>query len=129
VIVADTCVVIWLAKDPDALSPAAAESIAAARKSTGIAISDVTLYELAWLAVRKRIDAGPSLGSFLAQVAASFIVVPVTAAVAQLAAELPPPYPLDPTDRIIGATALDKGVSLITADRAIARSKAVPVIW
>jgi hypothetical protein len=29
-------------------------------------------------AVGRRIDAGPSLGSFLAQVAASFIVIPVT---------------------------------------------------
>jgi len=35
----------------------------------------------------------------------------------------------DPADRIIGATALVEGLTLITADRAIRRSRAVRTIW
>jgi PIN domain nuclease of toxin-antitoxin system len=36
---------------------------------------------------------------------------------------------IDPADRIIGATALAEGLSLITADREIHRSKVVHTIW
>lgn len=128
-IVADTCVVIWLANDPDSLSKAATEAIAAARKGRGIAISGITLYELAWLIRNKRIGAVGSLESFLAEVETYFIVLPVTAAIARLATEFTAPYPLDPMDRIIGATALAHGVPLVTRDKAIRKSKAVPVIW
>jgi PIN domain nuclease of toxin-antitoxin system len=42
---------------------------------------------------------------------------------------LPANYPKDPADRIIGATALVEGLSLVTADRAIRNSRAVPTIW
>ena len=41
----------------------------------------------------------------------------------------PANYPKDPADRIIGATAPVEGLSLITADRAIQRSKVVHTIW
>ncbi len=41
----------------------------------------------------------------------------------------PTAYPKDPADRIIGATALVDGFSLITADREIHRSKVVRTIW
>jgi PIN domain nuclease of toxin-antitoxin system len=42
---------------------------------------------------------------------------------------LPASYPKDPADRIIGATALVEGLSLLTADREIRRSRAVQTIW
>jgi PIN domain nuclease of toxin-antitoxin system len=42
---------------------------------------------------------------------------------------LPPSYPNDPADRIIGATALVEGLPLLTADREIRRSKSVQTIW
>jgi PIN domain nuclease of toxin-antitoxin system len=45
------------------------------------------------------------------------------------AVELPRAYPKDPADRIIAATALVEGLSLITADREIRRSKVVHTIW
>ena len=128
-IVVDTCVVIWLAADPDALSKAATAAIVAARKEGGVAISDITLYELAWLAANGTVSIAGEQGAFLAEVEARFIVVPVTASIARLAAEFAPPYPSDPMDRLIGATALDRGLSLITKDKAIRKSKAVPVIW
>jgi PIN domain nuclease of toxin-antitoxin system len=42
---------------------------------------------------------------------------------------LPPSYPNDPADRVIGATALIEDLPLITADKEIRRSRAVPTIW
>jgi PIN domain nuclease of toxin-antitoxin system len=128
VIVADTCVVLWLAKEPEMLSKAAGEAIRAARKRGGLAISGVTLYEIAWLARKKRVLLD-SIESFLSDTEANFIVLPVTGSVSRRAAELPDEYPSDPMDRIIGGTALDKGAALVTKDRAIRRSKAVEVIW
>ena len=38
------------------------------------------------------------------------------------------PYPLDPMDRIIAATALDRGVPLVTKDKMIRKAKALSVI-
>ncbi len=128
-VVADTCVVIWLAGDPGVLSKAATAAIIEARQGGGVAISDISLYELAWLAGHGRISVKGTLEAFLAEVEARFIVLPVTALIARLAAEFAAPYPADPMDRLIGATALDRGLSLITKDKAIRKSKAVPVIW
>ena len=42
---------------------------------------------------------------------------------------LPSAYPKDPADRIIGATALVEGISLVTADEDIRKSKALRTIW
>jgi PIN domain nuclease of toxin-antitoxin system len=38
-------------------------------------------------------------------------------------------FPSDPADRLIVATALGKGIPLVTADDEIRRSKAVTTIW
>ena len=128
-IVIDTCVVIWLASDPDSLSEAATAALSSARKERGVAVCDATLYELAWLVHNGRITMKRSLDAFLGEITRRFIVLPVTASAAMLAAAFPEPYPSDPMDRLIGATALDRGVSLVTRDKAIRRSKLVPTIW
>ncbi len=128
-IVLDTCVLIWLASDPSKLSKVAADTIAAERKSSSAAIAGVSLYEVAWLFHNHRLQIATSLATALSEIEARFIVLPTTASIAQIAAELPSPYPSDPMDKIIGATALDAGCALITPDRLIRKSKAVPVIW
>jgi PIN domain nuclease of toxin-antitoxin system len=84
---------------------------------------------LAWLAGHGRLPLTTPIEPFLAKVEASFIVLPVTASVSRLAVAFPDTYPADPMDRLIGATALDQHVPLITKDRAIRRSKALSVIW
>jgi PIN domain nuclease of toxin-antitoxin system len=38
-------------------------------------------------------------------------------------------YPKDPADRIIGATVLVEGLSLLTADPGIRHSRAIQAIW
>ena len=102
------------------------EAIADAEKP---AIAGASLYELAWLIQRGRIEIAVTPKRFLGQIARRFTVLPITAEVAGLAAGLPPDYPSDPMDRLIGATALAHGVPLVTRDRAIRGSGAVPVIW
>ena len=65
-ILVDTHVVIWLAFDPSQLSRKARVAIDDARKkAAGLAISHITLLELATLASKGRIHLDISLESFL----------------------------------------------------------------
>jgi PIN domain nuclease of toxin-antitoxin system len=88
-----------------------------------VGISCISLFELAWLAENQRIVLKTSLEAFLIEVETRFLILPITAAVTHIAVEFPSPYPLDPMDRIIGATALDRGVPLVTKDKMIRKAK------
>jgi PIN domain nuclease of toxin-antitoxin system len=130
VILLDTHVVLWLTTDPTKLSSKGKSAIEDARKNgDGLAISDITLLELATLASKGRIHLGISLESFLQEVEARFVVLPISGRACARAMGLPTTYPKDPADRIIGATALVEGLALITADREILRSEVVHTIW
>jgi PIN domain nuclease of toxin-antitoxin system len=130
VILVDTHVVVWLAFDQNQLSKKARAAIDDARKNgDGLAISDITLLELATLASKRRIQLDISLESFLEEVEARFIVLPISGRACVRAIGLPATYPKDPADRIIGATALVEGLPLLTADREILRSKVIRTIW
>src|ERR1700687_200951 len=130
VILLDTHVVLWLTTDPTKLSSRGKSAIEDARKNgDGLAISDIPLLELAPLASKGRIHLGISLESFLQEVEARFVVLPISGRACARAMALPATYPKDPADRVIAATALVEGLSLLTADRAIRRSKTVQTIW
>lgn len=129
-ILLDTHVVIWLALDPGRISKTARLSIEETRQhGEGLAISDITLLEIATSASKGRIKLDASLETFLSEVEARFVVLPITGRLCARAAGLPASYPKDPADRVIAATALVEGVPLITADDEIRRSGAVRTIW
>ncbi len=129
-ILVDTHVVVWLALDQTHLSKNARAAIDDTRQNgDGLAISDITLLELATLSSKGRIRLDISLESFLHEVEARFIILPISGRACVSALGLPATYPKDPADRIIGATALVEGLSLVTADREIRRSRALHTIW
>lgn len=129
-ILVDTHVVVWLAFDQDQISRKARTAIDDARKDAdGLAISDITLWELAILASKGRIRLDISIESFLQEVESRFVVLPINGRACARAMGLPASYPKDPADRMIGATALVEGLLLLTADREIRRSRAVQTIW
>jgi PIN domain nuclease of toxin-antitoxin system len=130
VILVDTHVVVWLAFDQDQISPKARAAINDARNlGDGLAISDITLLELSTLVDKGRVRLTISLETFLQEVEARFVVLPNSGRACVRAVGLPADYPKEPADRIIGATALVEGLPLLTADRAIRRSKALRTIW
>jgi PIN domain nuclease of toxin-antitoxin system len=129
-ILVDTHVVLWLALDPGRISKKAAAVIEETRHSgQGLAISDMTLLEIAMIESKRRIQLSASLETFLGEVESRFVVLPITGRVCVRAMRLAAAYPKDPADRIIGATALVEGISLVTADNDIRKSKTLRTIW
>lgn len=128
----DTHALVWLSADRDhfRLSKDARRAIDQARRDgKGLAICDISLLELSTLMGLGRINVSVSFELFLQVVEEKFIILPITIKACAQALHLPPSYPKDPADRIIGATAIVNGIPLITADRAIRESQAVATIW
>ena len=128
-ILLDTHIAIWLAAEPNRLSKRAKDAIRAAHIQGGLAIAAVTLFELAWLAENGRVETTLSVESFVRLCASKMTVLPITPEIAARAVSFPDPYPKDPQDRLIGATALVEGIQLITHDKQIEKSGMIPVIW
>ena len=129
-ILLDTHVLLWLSYDYARISQKALGAIKEARaRERGIAISPMTLIEIAMLSSYRRIQAIPDLETLLSDIEQRFVVLPITARIAVQAFELPPEYPNDPADRVIGATALIHDLPLVTADNQIRGTHAIPTIW
>jgi len=128
-ILLDTHIAIWLVAEPNKLSKHAKEAIRAARAQGGLAIAGITLVELAWLAENGRVTTTLSTESFVRQCASKMTVLPITPDIAARAVSFPDPYPKDPQDRLIGATALVEGIQLVTRDKLIKDSGMIPIIW
>jgi PIN domain nuclease of toxin-antitoxin system len=129
VILLDTQVVVWLAVQPGLMSPAAIGVVREARAEDGVAISDKTLWEIAMMVSKRRIDVKGPMIDFLRAIEEELLVLPIDASVAERSMTFGPLFPKDPADRIIAATALVHGLVLVTADEAIRKSNEVPCIW
>ena len=110
----DSHVLHWWAAEPDRLSPVAAEALEAADE---LAVASVSWYELAWLARHDRIAVTVPIRSWLEGLAASVRSLGTTPAIADAAVSLSASFPGDPADRIIYATAIEHGLTLVTKDR------------
>ena len=116
----DTHVVHWWAAEPDRISVTASAEIEAADE---LAVADVTWFELAWMAEHQRITLSIPVRSWLEGLAKQVRSIPVTPAIAETAVRLPASFPGDPADRLIYATAIETGLSLITKDLRLRRHR------
>jgi PIN domain nuclease of toxin-antitoxin system len=116
----DSHILLWFDSDESKLSPRAQSAILAADE---LAVASVTWYELAWLAKNNRIDVSLPLASWLGDLAGQVRTIPLTPAIALAAVLLPESFPRDPTDRVIYATAIEHGYSLVTKDEQLRRHR------
>jgi PIN domain nuclease of toxin-antitoxin system len=129
-ILLDTHIALWLTLESRNLTRKASALLTDARRQEeAVAIASISLIETARLIAHERITIQISLDAYMAELEARFTVLPITAAVAAATTRLPASYPRDPADRIIGATALVHGATLITADQRIRKTKAVRTLW
>jgi PIN domain nuclease of toxin-antitoxin system len=129
VILLDTHALFWAVDDSRLLSKAAASEIRRARRSGGIAVSAISVWELAQMLIRGRIQGYGSPDASLRLLLEGVIVRPITPEIAILAAQFPDSYPRDPADRLIGATARIEGLTLVTRDQNIRRSPLLKTVW
>jgi PIN domain nuclease of toxin-antitoxin system len=129
-ILADTHVILWLALDPEQISVNALSALKEARESQGgIAIADISLWEIAVAIQRGKVELESDFMEFLRSVEETYRVLPVTAEIAERGSQFSRAYPRDPADKLIGATALVHGLRLVTRDDLIRASGEVPVVW
>ena len=112
-LILDTHVLRWWSSEPHRLSPTAARAIDSA---DGLAVASVTWFELAWLAQHGRIEITMPIRSYLEELAIQVGTIGTTPGIGATAVALPDSFPGDPVDRIIFATAIETGWSLVTKD-------------
>ena len=116
----DTHVVQWWSAEPERLSRAATEALAAADQ---LAVSAISWFELAWLAAHERVIVTIPVRSWLEQLADGLQTLRVTPAIAATAVALPSSFPGDPADRLVYATAVEHGCLLVTKDHRLRRHR------
>jgi PIN domain nuclease of toxin-antitoxin system len=122
---------VWLIAEPERLSRQAASAIRRARISDGLAISSITVWELALLFARGVLSSQTTVESSVQNLLnrSGVVIMPITAEVAAIATQFSDAYPKDPADRLIGATAMAEGMPLITRDERIQNHRGLKTIW
>ena len=128
-ILLDTHVLVWAVAESKRLSRAAAAAIRKARTEDGLAIAAITLWELAALIAKGRIQAYGTVEGSVRLLVEGVTVKPLTTEIAALATQFADDYPRDPADRLIGATARAEGLTLLTQDEKIRRSPLLKTLW
>ncbi len=110
----DTHALVWWTSDPDRLSAAAIRAI---EEADEVGVAAITWWELAWLVERGRLSLSIPVRAWIADLARNLLTLPLTPAIAMSAALMPDPFPRDPADRLIYATAVEHGWRLVSKDR------------
>ena len=126
----DTHILIWDQLDPNQLTSKAKKAIAQADADNQIHISEISLWEIAILLQKKRLQTKLLYLDFIQKILRThqFILQGINPDIAYLASTIELETK-DPTDRLIAATSIHLGIPLITSDKLIINAKDVNTIW
>lgn len=132
VIVLDTHALVWWLADPDRLPRKARTRLdRAVTDGEPRRASSISAWEVAMLVARGRLALTMDVGAWIAAAESlpQLEFVPVDNAITLRAAALPEAFGRDPADRIIVATALGLGATLVTGDRRLRGHPPLRTLW
>lgn len=131
-IVLDTHVLIWFVNNPEKISKRAYKKIdLEIKKNNNILISSITVWEIYMLVKKGRLKFSLDIDIWIEKVEQlNFLLfVPVNNKIAAKSVFLPGTFYNDPADRIIVATAMQNGATLITSDSRILKYSPLQSLW
>jgi PIN domain nuclease of toxin-antitoxin system len=130
-IVLDTHAWIWWVASPERLSPSAKQRIDNEAEKAPILVSSISAWEVALLVKKGRLELTMDVEDWIAKSESlpAFRFIPVDNRIAVLSSYLPGELHEDPADRIITATALTLGATLITKDQKLQDYPHLETFW
>lgn len=128
----DTHALIWWVAEPKRIPAKTRRAVdAALGAGESLAVSSISVWEIAMLVERGRLAFTTDADTWLANVQALPVLAfhPVDSAIALRAVRLPGFAHRDPADRMIVATALGLNASLVTADARLRSYKPLTTLW
>lgn len=122
---------IFDALDPQKLSVFAKKTIAQAEEKNNIFCCAISLWEIAMLIQKNRLQPGVATENFLDILlhARNIQVLSINTAIAALSTTLHSPKHFDPADRLIAATTIHYQASLITSDKYLQKLSGLATVW
>lgn len=120
-IILDTHVILWSLLQPEEITDSVKQIISDAQSQDRLLLSSISLWEIAMLKVKKRINIYEPIKEFLKSIEGieGIEIVGVSSDIAAESMLLVDNFYGDPADRIIAATAINKSAHLLTRDKQI----------
>jgi PIN domain nuclease of toxin-antitoxin system len=130
-ILLDTHVLVWWLSSPKLLSTKARKLVDSGVADSSLKVSAITAWEIAMLVAQRRLRLGVPPNEWIPRAAALPFLefVPVDVRIALRTAELPGELHADPADRMIAATALERGWTLVTKDERLQSCRFLRTVW
>jgi PIN domain nuclease of toxin-antitoxin system len=130
-ILLDTHVLIWWINETESLSPKVQKIINQEKSHGTIFVSSISIWEIYMLVQKERLQLTMDCDSWIEKIESLDFLqfVPVDNRIMAKSVMLPGQFHADPADRIIVATAREKGIILVTKDDRIRKYPHVQTIW
>jgi len=127
----DTHAWIWWVSQQDKLSPAVQRALSLVSDKEPVIVSSISVWEVYTLVAKGRLALKTDVAHWVHQCELSSKIrfLPVDNEIARISVQLPKGLPEDPADRLIIASAISLGATLITKDTKIRESGAVQTLW
>jgi len=130
-IVLDTHAWVWWVANPEQLSPSARQRIDNEAEKAPIFVSSISAWEVALLVRKGRLELTMDVKDWIAKSESlpALRFIPVDNRIAVLSNDLPGELHEDPADRIITATTLTLGATLVTRDQKLQDYPHLETFW